>query len=138
MKSTKHFFILRDFECLKNCTEYLKNLFSYANGKIFEVHVKEYRKNRSNAQNRTLWMWLNTISKDTGYTPDELHENFKVQFLGTVEKVVEGVTLVYPKSTTGLSTKEFAEYLGKIELVAAQLDIKLPYPDDINYAIKEE
>ena len=132
-KETRHFFILRSVDNLRHCFDVIKSIYK---GGLYSVTVAKYVKRRSMAQHRTMWMWINAMSEDTGHTPDELHEKFKVKFLGVEEKEVEGEILRYPISTTTLDTKQFTEYLEKIELVAVDLGIILPYPDDIKYAME--
>lgn len=126
------FFILQDDIRLGNCIEYLKRLdLRRKHG----VEIKQYRKNRSMAQHRLYWMWVNTIADAYGFQPDELHDHLKVRFLGVKEVTVFGKTILIPKSTTTLSTAEFTEYLNKVEALARELKVILPYPDDLSYAM---
>jgi len=98
---------------------------------IYDIDVKPHVKSRSTSQNRLMWMWLNLISKETGNDPDDLHNLFKIKFLGTEEKTLYGTKMEIPKSTTKLSTKEFTNYLDRIENLATDIGIKLPHPDII-------
>ena len=127
-------YILRDKQRRENCKDYIDKL----DDKIYEVFIKLYKKNRSVAQNNTYWMWLADMSPDIGYTTKELHEVLKVRILGVDRRVVDGVELVIPKSTTELDTKEMAEYLTKVEILAATLGIKLRQPDDYKYIMHKE
>ena len=52
------------------------------------VEIRKMDKRRSNRQNRTMWMWLGVLSKDLGYSPEELHEILKMRFLGYEEVFV--------------------------------------------------
>ena len=101
-----------------------------------QVEIKPYKKNRSTSQNRLYWMWLNFLSEHTGSTPDELHQEMKVRFLGVEHIEVKGVHLILPKSTTTLTTKEFATLiLEPLESLAIELGCALPIPDDYNDAM---
>ena len=95
------------------------------------VEIKEYKKNRSTAQNRLLWAWYDVIAKDTGYEPEDLHEEMKVRVLGVERKVVRGIELIVPKSSTKLSVQEMTQFLHSVEALAAELGIALPYPRDL-------
>ena len=144
-KETRHFFILRSVENVRHCFDVIKSIYQ---GGLYSVTVTKYRKNRTLAQNRLYHMWLNAMQDDTGHTHDELHDKLRLQFLGTVRRkvisfydptkggFVEETELIELVSTTSLDTKQFTEYLEKIELVAVELGIILPYPDDIKYAME--
>jgi len=93
-----------------------------------EVIVRKPKKDRTSQQNKLYWGYLDIISSDTGNTPDELHEFFKRKFLPPVFKVILGVEVRLPGSTTNLDTKQFGEYLLKIELLTG---IPAPDPNDI-------
>lgn len=130
------FFILTDEQRRNAAIAFIKG--TNIRGPVQSVEVKEYKKNRSSSQNRLLWSWYNVFARETGYTPDELHEQFKVRLLGVEEKTVEGELLRQPKSTAKLNVQEFGEYLNKIEMVAMEMGLTLPYPDDFKYAMGQE
>lgn len=135
-------FILNSSEVVKNCISALTQVNT---DKPMIVTIKEYKKNRSNSQNNLYWEWLTIISKDTGFTKEELHDRLRLQFLGTTEREVnykidgkvQKVTLKEIKSTTELNTKEFTDYLEKIEATAGIMDIILPHPQDYYIAMEE-
>jgi hypothetical protein len=100
-----------------------------------QVDIKPYKKNRSNSQNNLYHMWKKAIADETGETEEELHKKLKVEFLGTVESVCAGVTLIEPISTRTLDTVAFSQFLNKIEGLGHFLNIKLPMPDDYKFAM---
>ena len=105
----------------------------------FEVVIKEYKKKRSLAQNRLYWMWIPYLAKHFGYTDDEMHDELKYAFIGEdVYTNRKGVQRTKPKSTTKLKTKEMAEYLTKIEVLAVSNDVILPMPFDVEFAMMRE
>lgn len=118
--------------------------------KPHSVEVKEYRKNRSLAQNRLMWMWVNEIAEHCGYnpeeaaqaldvpSPDDIHEMFKQRLLGTVKREILGDSYQVARSTTQLTTAEFTDYLSRIETAAAMLQITLTKPDDYRFAMMGE
>jgi len=96
------------------------------------VEVKQYRKNRTVAQNKLYRRWLGEISKYTGDTPDGLHEHFKNEYIDTEYTQALGKTTPKTKTTTDLNTKEFSEYLGKIEHFSIHfLNCPLSHPEDL-------
>lgn len=137
-------YLLIDEQRRQNCMAEISGLDLK---RIKSVEIKEYRKNRSDAQNRTMWMWLHAIEAhlDTpDITAEDLHETFKQRFLGLEEKKVtfayNGMVvrelMVRPKSTKTLTVQEMTLYLRKIEHLAAEMSIALPYPDDFKYAME--
>lgn len=111
-------------ECLKKL-DLTKNI---------EVWFKKHQPKRSYMQNRLMWMWLDIMAGETGYTPLDLHEIFKVKFLGIETKKLFGDEYIIARSTTGLDTKEFTDYLSKIQALAADMGITLPTPEDLKWA----
>ena len=102
--------------------------------KPWSVDIKLYRKNRSVAQNKLYWKWITCIGDEIGYERDELHAIMADKFLP--DEIVEygGKQIKKDKSTSRLNTKEFTEYLEKIDRFAAtELGIVLPSPDDLYY-----
>jgi hypothetical protein len=134
-------YLLIDEQRRQNC---LAEISALDLKKTHSVEIKAYRKNRSTAQNRTMWMWLNAMAPDFGYSADDLHEVFKQKFLGLEEKVISvskngkvlREALCRPKSTASLTVGEFSDYLRKIEATAVTMGLTLPYPDDFKYAME--
>lgn len=102
--------------------------------KVWDVSIKPYKPNRSHAQNRIYWSWLQIIGDHLGYPKDELHVVLAAKFLGIVETRCIGEVITQPVSTSSLNIKEFAEYLNRIELFAnSELGIILPNQDDLYF-----
>lgn len=125
-------FILIDEQRRENAIAYIKGIDI---GVPVEVNIKPYKKNRTNSQNSVLWMWYKPLGNHLGYTSEQLHEVLKIRFLGIDEKTIDGELIRIPKSTTKLKTKEMAEFLTKVEILARSLNVTLPYPDDYKYAM---
>lgn len=121
-----------------------------------EVEIREWKKNRSVAQNSLLWKWLTVIAAEFGESKDEVHERYKEKLLvpilrrddsdfaamiGSVNAVhasgmkAEAMALkkeiVRLTSTTQMNVHQFTEYLNDIELDARNLGIILPHPEDL-------
>ena len=91
--------------------------------------VERKKRGRSNAQNAYYWgVVLPEISVHTGHTVEELHEIFKMKFLAT-KRVWRGAEMKTVRSTTELTTNEFAEFLSNVTLEAGELGIEIPQPD---------
>jgi len=100
---------------------------------VYDIRIEKHKKDRTKAQNSLLWLWLGIISNDTGESPENLHEIFKLKFLGTEKIQSLGYNIEIPKSTTRLTTQEFTDYLDKIEALAMSINIRLPHPQDLYY-----
>ena len=127
------YFVLKNDDVKKRAMNYIGSLGTH---KPQLVEVKEYKSNRSTAQNRLYWSWVKVFSDYMGEDKDDLHEKFKASFLGVKEVTdFNGNTYVVPKSTANLGVRKFAEYLNKIELTAAKLELVLPIPEDYRFAM---
>jgi hypothetical protein len=100
---------------------------------VYDITITKYKKDRTASQNKLMWLWLGIISNDTGESPENLHQVFKLRFLGTEKIQSMGYSIEIPKSTTKLTTQEFTDYLDKIEGLALSIDIRLPHPEDLYY-----
>lgn len=126
-------FLIRNPQILKNATEYLYSL-DFDEEKPFLVIFKDFKKLRTDAQNRLYWSWLRIISKETGNSTKSLHADFTDMFLpkeiietrrGKIERTI---------STTDLNTKEFAQYLNEVEAETGDFfGIVLPHPGDYEW-----
>lgn len=126
-------FVLRDTTAFDRCLSFLKSLNTA--GKLWGVEIKPYVQNRTNAQNRLYWAYVGAICDWNGDAPDDLHEELKRRFIGTEERMVLGVKKMMTKSSRKLSRGDFGLYLLKIEELAKSLGIRLPVPDDRDFAI---
>lgn len=127
------YFILDNDKRKQNAIEYISSLKA---DEKYGVEVKLHKKNRSLAQNRTMWLWLDLIADYMGESANDLHDLFKVRFLGYEDVTIAGEEVRRIKSTTGLKPSEFSKYMSQIELVARELNIILPYPDDFKESMK--
>ena len=109
--------------------------------KSWRVDVKEYRKDRTDAQNAALFGVAYPAFRDTGYTPDELHDAFCRRFFGTVEREVMGETVVVPRRTTTrdsrgardvISRDDFSDFYRMVQQVGAEAGIDVPDPDPMH------
>lgn len=138
---TPGFFIIQNKEDRARAVSFVSSIRAQP---VMQVEVKEYKPNRSQAQNRLMWMWYGIIARDLGNTPEELHEQMKSRVLGFVEvEVPEKLKgfmghvrrMAIPRSTTKLGTQEMTSFLEAVERLAGELGITLPHPDDYQYAM---
>ena len=122
-KVTKGIFKPRDPTAFKLC-------FAKLEGKEVEVVVRKKKKHRSGAQNAYLWaVPYELISDDLGYTPQEVHDAMRFQFLTDASKELPKM-----RSTSDLTTVEFEEYVSKVRQWAAEFrDIYIPEPNEVDY-----
>ncbi len=91
---------------------------------------------RSTPQNRYYWgVVIDILSNHIGYTSDETHEILKHKFLRDWKKIKTSKGIfeyVYTKSTTGLSTRDMENYLGRIrEWAVIDLNCSIPEPHEM-------
>lgn len=92
------------------------------------IEIKPVSNSRSDQQNRYMWgVVYKLVSDHTGFTPEEVHETYKIKFL-TYEKEHKGKIYKFTKSTANLSTLEFGEYLDKV-INHAQGELKIIIPE---------
>ena len=102
--------------------------------KPWQIEIKPYKKNRTIAQNKLYWQWATYIGNEIGYTKDEMHAILADMFIPDVFIEYAGKVIIQDKSTSRLNTKEFTEYLEKIDRWAViELSIVLPSPEDLYY-----
>lgn len=121
-----------------NCISWLKSLHGYS--EVYEVNIRPYKKNRSVSQNRLYWLWVNEIkdhierTQGKVFSTDDIHEWFKDELLPQHVIEINGKAKKAIKSTSALTTKEFTEYLEKIDWYCSDnLGLNLPHPLDLYY-----
>lgn len=127
-------FIIRDNYRLNNCLAFITRL---PLDKEWSVEIKPFKKQRSDSQNRLYWSWIHCFSDYNGDLPDDLHDHFRKSFLGYKRTKVLGKWRKRLISTTELNVEQFTAYLNRIEMVAREIDLQLPKPDDYKYAYGE-
>ena len=115
---------------LENTTE-IKKYLNYLHKKgIKVISISEVKETRKVRANNLYWEWLEIIHNETGNDKSYLHEFFKYKFLKK-ENLIGGFGKVEKRiTTTDLTTKDFAEYMQKIDRLAVEfLNIHLPRPE---------
>jgi len=122
---------------------------------VSEIIIRKHKKDRSLEQNSLLWKWLTIIANELGTSKEEQHEFFKDKFLVNIYQrdnpdyadMVQTLREVWKQgmreealslrkrivaltSTTTATVAQMAEYLNCIEMAAAELAIKLPFPEE--------
>ena len=100
-------------------------------GKDVDCTIAVHRKSRSLNQNRYYWKVIIEICRDHfGYTPEEMHEALKWQFL---RKHSDGKPDTC-RSTTDLTTIEFEQYCSDVRVWASfNYNVYVPEPNEIEY-----
>lgn len=104
----------------------------------YVVSVDKEKKTRSPNQNRFyFWIFLPYISKEAGYTVEELHDMFKESFLPREKKDPKSIKKKLPmkrrseyKTTTSLDTVEWEEYIQKIRDTIEPVVGRCPVPNE--------
>jgi len=104
---------------------------------VHVVEMKEYKKNRSLAQNATFHMWIKLIADHTGYTLEEAKDKIVLWLWKPVSREIrvkvgdrqEVYTLTERRKTSTLSKEEMNMLMNATAIVGDSLDIVLPFPD---------
>lgn len=96
-------------------------------------HLIAFRKpKRTIDQNALMWMWFRCLSEDTKSEPSEFYKEYSEKFLKERCKYVG--KKFKSGGTSTLTTKEFTEFLNKIQADAAsEFRHTLPIPEDLNW-----
>lgn len=99
-------------------------------GKKVVITIKQYRRTRSNQQNRYAYgVVFKLIADATGYTVEEAKEAMKWLFLREEHEVLPPTV----KSTTGLDTAEMEEFLENCRRWASEfLALYIPLPNEVD------
>jgi hypothetical protein len=91
----------------------------------FQCEIGEPREQRTLSQNSRLWALHSLASKETGHTPEELHELMLAKFFGTKQvHVANAIVTVPAKRSSTREKKEFRAFLENVEnFYAAELGI---------------
>jgi hypothetical protein len=93
----------------------------------FQVEIGDIRRQRTLSQNSRLWALHSLAAKETGYSPDELHELMLAKFFGTKEIEIAGHYWKVPlKRSSTREKKEFRDFLDNVEnFYASELGVWL-------------
>jgi len=92
------------------------------------------KSNRSLAQNRLFWSWMQVLSDETGHTAQEMHDYLVEEFCPMETKEIMGKVVTQHRGTSKLRVQEFSDLLNTIDAWASgDLGIYLPKPEDQYY-----
>ena len=156
-------FVIKSFEEVGRAIAYMHRHHAYAlsDGKPLVVRINQKEDDRSKAQNRLYWMWVNQWSKHQGTDKDSEHLYFKKHFLsriydrddvGQYRKTFEAVKVLKEQkhpmyqqvadglneliSTRDATVDQFTEYLNDIHAFCNKHGRWLNTPDDLMFAIE--
>lgn len=102
----------------------LKKYLEGVDGKQLSVKITQYRKGRSDPQNKYLWACIGIMADHFGYTKEEMYTTLCAMFL-----VDRSGPLPVVRGSSSLDTKEFTDFMEQIKRIAAEYDIILPDPN---------
>ncbi|EJB8497996.1 hypothetical protein MW349_004117 [Acinetobacter baumannii] len=156
-------FVIKNHSDINYVIGYLNNNHAKAasEGKPLVVLIAPQEKDRSKAQNRLYWMWLNQWAKRQGTDKDYEHLFFKKKFLsvifyrddvGQYKKTFDAVRLLRDQkhpayeqvaaglneliSTTDASVVQFTEYLNDIHAFCNTQGCWLETPEDLMWVME--
>jgi hypothetical protein len=113
--------------CLELREKFAEHVASL-DGKPVELILRRERKRRGSAQNRYYWgVVIKLFAEAHGWDGEDLHHELKRRFLAEDPDAA----LVKTRSTTELSTVEFNDYLEKVCQLAAEMDVYIPAPGEV-------
>lgn len=154
-------FVIKSFEEVGRAIAYMHKHHANAlsDGKPLVVRIDQKQEDRSKAQNRLYWMWMNQWAKRQGTDKDTEHLFFKKQFLARIyhrddvgqyrntfaavkvlkdqkhpmyQQVADGLNELI--TTTDASVEQFTEYLNDIHAFCNKHGCWFNTPDDLMYA----
>ena len=111
---------------MANRTDVISSIVNLNPDKDWKVEISPWTSLRSHEQNKRYWEMLTQVGKHLGYTADEMHQLLAFKYLSYKNRVMDEEVTVVP-STTSLTIKEFAEYMGNIENWASSLGFDFGY-----------
>lgn len=156
-------FVIKNHSDINYVIGYLNSNHAKAasEGKPLVVLIAPQEKDRTKAQNRLYWMWLNQWAKHQGTDKDTEHLFFKKQFLARIyhrddvgqyrktfaavkvlkdqkhpmyQQVADGLNELI--TTTDASVEQFTEYLNDIHAFCNKHGCYLETPDDLKYVLE--
>lgn len=157
-------FIIKSFQDVMRVHAYLGQHHGKAayEEKPFSVYVTQKQLDRSKAQNRLYWKWLQQWSKHQGTDKDSEHLFFKRKFLSAIyfrddvkeyrntfnavkelklqqhplyDQVANGLNELI--TTTDANVNQFSEYLDDIHAFCNKHGCWLETPDDLMFALEK-
>jgi hypothetical protein len=97
----------------------------------YTLSLSRQEKRRTLAENRTFWMWMACMEKETGTPKEDFHDYYCTKFLRR-RVSIGGEDRTVISGTSKLNTVQFSNLLDKIQSDAStEFGIKLPNPDDL-------
>jgi len=93
-------------------------------GCAVDLRLSKHRNVRSISQNAYYWaVVIPLLAEHCGYEDEEMHAALKWRFLQKHEGPLPTV-----KSTAGLDTRDFAEYIEQCRRLGAEMGVQIPSP----------
>lgn len=101
------------------------------------IDIQNLSGKRTISQNKLYWKWVHIVADDEGVTPTFLHVRTKIEVFGLegMRKIEHKGKEIYissevPKSRDKSKT-EFMALMKRIEEIANEKHLTLPYPDEL-------
>jgi hypothetical protein len=99
---------------------------------LLQITVDRVTRVRTENQNKYYWgVVVKYMSYITGYTSKECHDILVKEALEPKFEFIDGIVIEKPKSTSGLNTYEFFQFVESARLfVMYQFGVTIPLPND--------
>lgn len=109
-------YIARNEQALRNIASVILGL---SPKKAWRVEVVQHQDKRTLSQNKLYWAIATEIARETGHTPDEIHEYCKATFLPKRIVSFDGKDTEIVGSSAELDKPAFSEYVERVMAWAA-------------------
>ncbi|MCK6381866.1 MAG: hypothetical protein L6Q54_11565 [Leptospiraceae bacterium] len=99
------------------------------------IIIENFSGKRTISQNKLERLWLKILSEYIGCTPEYLHAKVKIEVYGIDENEkieIDGKNFYSIPQSRKRTKTEFMALLKRLEEIAIELEINLPYPENKN------
>lgn len=104
-------------------------------GSQVQVSVRKRRKKRSLKQNNYLWKCLSVLEESTGQAAEDIYDYLIERHAPMEELDLSGRKVMKRKGSSRFSTGEMVEFMMHVSVLASELGVVLPDPDQYDPAV---
>lgn len=115
---------------------YMHQLQQFPVGRKLGITIEEYKAARSSQQLAYHWVLMGYLSRETGYTSEEIHDVIMRRKFGTKEVTIGGITDRVRKSVSDSARFPKSDMVELITFdleLCAELGIRVPTKEELGY-----
>jgi hypothetical protein len=125
-------FILKNSDIKKNYLGFFAQLPEH---KIWEIRIKEHKKDLTGQQRNYFHKCVDVISDYTGDTPEDIKLRLKYATLPLRDVVVGTKTYMVPVSTESLGRNEYSQLIDAVLILGQNLGLTMPTAQFYGYEV---